>query len=158
MTKLPITILLVALAACAAERSVPATQAASSSPSSITRTNIDTPLVGDGLVREPGGIIHERNWSRTDSIVGEFMRFSQRLAPESAAVTSDTVPLPGGVRIGRTNAVMLKALLGEPAVATPENGMLLLQYNSPFIGPDEAVVFYMRGDILRQVSWLLYSE
>ena len=158
MTKIRIAILSVVLAACAAERSEPAGQAASSSPGSIARTSIDTPLVGGGLVKGPSGLSHERNWSHADSIVGEFMLFSQRLDPDSAVVTSDTVPFPGGVRIGRTTAVMLKALLGEPAAETRENGVLLLRYNSPFIGADEDVSFHLTGNILRQVSWSLYSD
>jgi len=158
MTKIPIAILSVVLAACAAERSKPAAQAASSSPSSSGRISVDTPVVGDGLVKGPSGFSHDRNWSHADSIVGEFMLFSQRLDPDSAVVTSDTVPLPAGVRIGRTNTVMLKALLGNPAVETQEGGMLVLRYNSPFIGPDEDVRFHMNRGILRQVSWTLYSD
>ena len=46
MTTIPIAILSVVLAACAAERSKPAVQAASSSPSSSGRISIDTPVVG----------------------------------------------------------------------------------------------------------------
>jgi len=157
MANFSITILFVVLA-CAAERSEPAGQPASSSAASITRTSVDTPLGESGLVTEPGGFVHERNWSHTDSIVGEFMRFSQRLDPDSAVVASDTVLLPAAVRIGRTTTVMFKALLGKPAVETQEGGMLVLQYNSPFIGPDEDVRFHMNRGILRRVSWTLYSD
>jgi hypothetical protein len=158
MTKIPIAILSVVLAACAAERSEPADQAASSSPGLIARTSIDTPLVGGGPVKGPSGFSHERNWSHADSIVGEFMLFSQRLYPDSAVVTSDTVPFPAGVRVGQTTAVMLKGLLGEPAAETRQDGMLVLQYNSPFIGADEAVNFHLNGNILRKVTWTLYSD
>jgi hypothetical protein len=158
MTKIPIAILSLVLAACAAERSEPADQAASSSPGSLARTSIDTPQAGGGLVKGPSGFSHEMNWSHADSIVGEFMLFSQRLNPDSAVVTSDTVLLPAAVRIGRTTTVMLKALLGEPAIETREGGMLVLQYNSPFIGPDEEVRFHMDRDTLHQVSWTLYSD
>jgi hypothetical protein len=142
MIKIPIAVLSIVLAACAAERSEPAAQAASSSPGSIARIGIDTPLVSGGLVKGPSGFSHERNWSQADSIVGEFMLFSQRLDPDSAVVTSDTVSFPAGVRVGRTTAVMLKAILGEPAAETRQDGTLLLRYNSPFIGADEDVSFH----------------
>lgn len=70
MTKTRITVLFFALSACTTEHSESAAQSASSSPSSNTRTNIDTPLVGDLFVREPAGLIHKRDWSQPDSIVG----------------------------------------------------------------------------------------
>jgi len=158
MTRISIAILTFVSAACTAESSDPGAQAASSSPGSVARTSIDTPLMGDELVRGPSGFSHIRNWSHADSIVGEFILFAQRLDRDSAVVTSDTISFPGAVRIGRTTAVMLKALLGEPAKETRVNGMLLLQYSSPFIGPDEDVIFYLSGNILRQVSWSLYSD
>lgn len=69
MTQTQITVLFFALSACTTERSEPAAQSASSSPSSNTRTNIDTPLVGDLFVRVRGGLVRERDWSHPDSTV-----------------------------------------------------------------------------------------
>jgi len=158
MSRIPITILFIALLGCVAERSAPAGEPDSSGLSSMARTRIDTPLVATELITEPGGFIHERNWSHTDSVVGEFMRLPQGVDPNLPAVTSDTVSLPGAVRVGRTTESMLKAILGEPWGVTREDGMIVLQYNSPFIGPDESVHFHIRGDTLRQVSWALYSD
>jgi hypothetical protein len=165
MNKIAMTVLFVALVSCEPERSEPLGQAASSSPPSAARIAIDTPprvaidapSGGGQYVKDADGFIHERSWSHADSIVGEFMRLYHRLAPNSGAVTSETTLLPGDVHIGRTTAVTLKSLLGEPATETPQDGMILLQYSSPFIGPDEAVIFHMRDNILRRVSWM-YSE
>jgi hypothetical protein len=53
---------------------------------------------------------------------------------------------------------MLKAILGEPAAETRQDGTLLLRYNSPFIGADEDVSFHLNGNILRKVTWSLYSD
>jgi hypothetical protein len=158
MIRISKTVLIVVLCACATERSEPSDRMTAQPQAANAPAGIDTPLTQSALVTAPDSFVYQRNWSRADSIVGEFIRLSHLLAPSSDSVASDTVRLPGGVRIGRTTTGTLKALLGEPASENPEYGTLLLQYDSPFIGPDEAVIFHMKGDILRKISWTLYSD
>jgi hypothetical protein len=158
MDRISVMILFVACTGCAAEHSDPAVEAASSSAASTPTVGVDTPLDRGPLVTDSDSFVHERKWSPSDSIVGEFMRFPHRARLDAEVLTSESAILPGDVRIGRTTMRVLKALLGEPALEKPEASAVLLQYNSPFIGPDEAVLFHFKGDTLRQISWTLDSD
>jgi hypothetical protein len=158
MDRICVTILVVALTGCAADHSDSSPEAAPSGVASTTSVRVDTPQGGSALVTAPDSFVHESKWSPADSIVGEFVRFAYQRHLEAEALTSESAILPGDVQIGRTTTGMLKALLGKPALEKPEDSGVLLQYDSPFIGPDEEVLFHFTGDTLRRISWTLYSD
>ena len=116
--------------------------------------HLDTLPGGDVLITEADSFVHQHNWSRTDSLIGGFIKLGYKR--DGATVTS-AIALPAQVQLGHTTGADLRALLGTPTSTRQARDTLLIEYASPFIGPDESVFFHLMADTLRQVSWGLFG-
>jgi hypothetical protein len=52
---------------------------------------------------------------------------------------------------------MLRDLLGKPSQQTILSDTLVLEYASPFIGPDESVLFHFVSGALREIAFSLFE-
>ena len=154
MTRLALVGLFSLLLGCRAERPEPPRQEAPATSRPATLRHLDTLPGGDVLVTETDSFVHKQAWSRADSLVGEFIKLGNKR--DGATITS-AIALPAQVQLGRTNGADLRALLGTPTATHQANDTLLIEYASPFIGPDESVLFHLLADTLRQVSWGLFG-
>jgi hypothetical protein len=109
----------------------------------------------DELVTEPDSFIHQRGWSQSDSLIGAWMKVGYK---RQGRLLESGAGLPTKVRFGRSTGEDLRAQLGTASGTAVHADTTLMTYASPFIGPDEAVVFHLVADTIRQVSWELYSD
>jgi len=154
MTRLALVGLFSLLLGCHAERPEPPWQEAPATPIPATLRHVDTLSGGDVLVTETDSFVHKQTWSRTDSLIGAFIKLGYKR--DGATVTS-AIALPAQVQLGHTTGPDLRSLLGTPASTRQATDTILIEYASPFIGPDESVVFHLVADTLRQVSWGLFG-
>ena len=154
MTRLAVVGLFSLLLGCHAERSEPPRQEAPATPIPATLRYVETLPGGDVLVTDTDRFVHKQTWSRTDSLIGAFIKLGYKR--DGATVTS-AIALPAQVQLGRTTGPDLRTLLGTPTSTHQAMDTILIEYASPFIGPDESVVFHLVADTLRQVSWGLFG-
>jgi hypothetical protein len=127
----------------------------SSFPSVMSLALAETLPGGTILIRDGAdSSLHDKDWSRHDSLVGAFMKLGWRRGGSSVG---DAATLPAEIKLGGTTAGSLRTILGGPSEESSAADTLLLQYGSPFIGPDESVTFLFVDDTLRQLRWDLYS-
>jgi hypothetical protein len=110
---------------------------------------------GDELVAEPDSFVHQRRWSLSDSLVGAWVKAGHK---RQGRTLGSGAGLPARAQIGQSTGDDLRSQLGTPSGTVVHGDTTLVTYASPFIGPDEAVVFHLVADTLRQVSWNLYSD
>jgi hypothetical protein len=99
------------------------------------------------------------DWSLTDSRVGAVMRIGKQRRPSKDSdftLTTSSLEVAPGIRVG-CSADSVRALLGRPTHERALGDTTILEYASPFIGPDESVEFHVVGGTVRRIAWLFFS-
>jgi len=149
--------LLLALAACRSDR-VPAQDAEKNSSASVVTPTTTPEDAAAGLKRDPDGELHMADWSVTDSQIGAVMRIGKQRRPsqnDDFAVTTSSLEVAPGIRVGCSQD-SVRALLGRPTHERVVGDTTILEYASPFIGPDESVEFHIVGGTVRQIAWIFF--
>jgi len=149
--------LFLALAACRSDRA-PAQDAENKLAPPVVPAQTTPEDAAAGLKRDPDGELHMANWSVRDSQIGAVMRIGKQRRPsqnEDFAVTTSSLEVAHGIRVG-CSVDSVRALFGHPTHERVVGDTTILEYASPFIGPDESVEFHIVGGTVRQIAWLFF--
>ena len=125
------------------------------------RRNLGQPDSVIGMTRP------NRHGAGTDSVISygygkwtfEFLRTENGQEFLTGAETTDsTHPLPGDIRIGRTDVQQLLVRLGEPELVTRHGDTTLHNYPRPGEAANSTLQVKLVADTVRSIRWIPYVD